>query len=207
MNKKIQITIQILFLSLFIVLFTMSRIQLGMLVFLVGVLLSPFFSRLYCGYACPINTAMKPISYTKRKFKIKSIPIPVFFKKKWVRYLVFALFIASFIVTQITGNQLPILPSLFLAGILVALLFGESFFHRHMCPYGTILSFTAKRAKKTVEIDESKCISCGKCENVCPSDAVHHEGKRYFIEPKECLTCGECIRNCPVNTIDYAYRK
>lgn len=207
MNKKVQITIQIVFLALFIGLFITNRIQLWMAVFLIGVLISPFFSRVYCGYACPINTAMKPISYAKRKFNIKGIPIPKFFKKGWFRYFILVLFIAGFAVTQITGNILPILPGLFFGGIVVALLFDEAFFHRHVCPYGTILSFTTRKPKRDVAIDESRCVGCGKCEEVCPTEAVHHEGKRYFIEAKECLACGECIRNCPVNAIDYAIHK
>ncbi len=207
MNKKLQIAIQIVFIILFAFLFIINRIQLWMLVFLLGVLVSPFFSRIYCGYACPINTAMKPISHFKKRLKIKSLPLPSFLKKGWFRYFILALFIGGVVLTQLTGRTLPVLPGLFILGIQIALLFYESFFHRHVCPYGTILSFTSRNPGRTVKIDESRCISCGKCESVCPTEAVHHEGKRYFIETKECLACGKCIRNCPVNTIDYALRK
>ena len=39
-----------------------------------------------------------------------------------------------------------------------------------VCPTGA-LSWYAK--KKSIKIDNDKCISCGKCENACMVDAVH----------------------------------
>lgn len=206
MNKKVQFGIQILFLGIFGFLVFRGMIQLWMGVFIIGVLLSPLFGRLYCGYACPINTAMKPISFLKRRWKIPTLRTPGFLSHPSARWVSFTLFIAAFAFTLATGNPLPILPALFLLGVFVALVFDEAVFHRHICPYGTILSVSSRPSKRTVEIDEDECIGCGKCERVCPTLAVHHENRRYWIEAKECLTCMECVRHCPVDAIDYAKR-
>ena len=58
------------------------------------------------------------------------------------------------------------------------------------------------------EVDEDKCIACGKCiQSGCPSvvlsDAVHPKtGKRKArIEPVTCVGCGVCSQICPVQAI------
>ncbi len=44
-----------------------AKIQLWMGVFGLGLLVSLFWSRLYCGFICPINTVMEGISFVKKK--------------------------------------------------------------------------------------------------------------------------------------------
>ncbi len=46
-----------------------------------------------------------------------------------------------------------------------------------------------------------KCVSCGKCAEVCPFSAI---AKRtpYRIEPTHCDECGYCYQVCPVGAIE-----
>lgn len=49
-------------------------------------------------------------------------------------------------------------------------------------------------------LNEETCISCGKCEKICPVDVISMIGdtKRIpDIDKEFCLGCGVCVRNCP----------
>lgn len=51
-------------------------------------------------------------------------------------------------------------------------------------------------------IDETRCIGCGHCRNVCPVDAIvgaHH--LMYSIISQECTGCELCVAPCPVDCI------
>ena len=64
------------------------------------------------------------------------------------------------------------------------------------CPAGECFKNT-KRAKYFID---EKCIHCGKCEPVCPVNAIHDGGEKFFINDK-CISCGRCEPVCPVNAI------
>jgi len=49
-------------------------------------------------------------------------------------------------------------------------------------------------------IDQEKCISCGKCEELCHFDAIHHNDI-YLIDELSCEGCGLCSLACPVEAI------
>lgn len=84
---------------------------------------------------------------------------------------------------------------------------------REICPKGAI-SFEGGRAV----IDQSKCIKCGRCANVCPYSAIHHHTRpcaeacgmkaigsddqgRAKIDYDKCVSCGQCLVNCPFGAI------
>ena len=55
-------------------------------------------------------------------------------------------------------------------------------------------------------INPSLCISCGKCAQKCPVDAIHEEkddaGEKCFIvDLDRCIGCGVCSRFCPTGAI------
>lgn len=50
-------------------------------------------------------------------------------------------------------------------------------------------------------IDENLCINCGKCENICPVDAVKHNENNYYIDNKQCIECLACVTGCPMEAI------
>lgn len=51
-----------------------------------------------------------------------------------------------------------------------------------------------------IEIDESKCIGCGKCVEDCVSDRlVIRDGKAVYR--KRCIKCGHCVAICPTGAV------
>lgn len=202
MKKNLQIIIQVAFLALFIFLTFNDKEQLWMGLFLLGIVASPLIGRIFCGWICPTNTVMNAVTWIKKKFHIKSLMIPQFLTKPGVRFLALGLFISSFIFIMISGNRLPILHILFALGILLTFFFPEELWHRYLCPFGTILSYPASKARHTMIIDADKCNNCGVCKSVCPAKAVEENAKHNIIK-KNCLVCMECSRDCSQNAISY----
>ena len=71
------------------------------------------------------------------------------------------------------------------------------------------MKYPAESAKKTalsrghVTIDESRCISCGSCQRICPSQAivVEREAKTWQIDRLRCVVCRACVDVCPVTCL------
>jgi len=51
------------------------------------------------------------------------------------------------------------------------------------------------------EIDQDKCIKCGKCSAVCRWDAIPIIDKEYVVQPLDCEGCGYCALVCPRDAI------
>ncbi len=54
----------------------------------------------------------------------------------------------------------------------------------------------------TLNLDNYKCIGCGKCLEVCPHQVYILESGKARIKNKDsCMECGACARNCPVEAV------
>ena len=53
--------------------------------------------------------------------------------------------------------------------------------------------------------DPEKCIGCGACSNVCPTDSIkveEREGKIIWIHNvARCIRCCYCVDNCPTGAL------
>lgn len=47
-----------------------------------------------------------------------------------------------------------------------------------------------------VKINDDNCVGCRRCVNVCPSDALHMEGKLAVLEQPKCVGCFKCVEAC-----------
>jgi uncharacterized Fe-S center protein len=54
-------------------------------------------------------------------------------------------------------------------------------------------------------VKPEKCISCGKCTQWCPADAICLDGKAQ-IKENVCLGCGECTVTCPQKAISINWK-
>lgn len=203
MKKIFQIILQVLLLAIFGFLIINGKVQIWMGLLVFGILGSILFGRFYCGWMCPINTVFKGITWTKKKLHINNLPTPKFLKNKWVRILVLVIFAVVFGFIMVAKVKIPVLPALFILGILITLFFPEELWHRYLCPYGSMLRLSSSRTKHTMVIDESTCNNCGICKTVCPAAAVVKNNGSHGILKGDCLICMECAAACPKNSISY----
>lgn len=188
----------VLALILFVGLSITGKHQLWMLLFGASAILSVFFGRFYCSWICPMNTAFKGISGVYNKLKIPRLKTPGFLKNKVLRVVFIVLFAALFVLQKRTKTDLNIFLYITLFSLLVTLFFEEEFWHRRMCPFGTIFSLTSRPARYSLTINEEACIACGKCQKVCPtSSIITLENQKRRNIPHECLLCGRCAPVCP----------
>ncbi len=50
-------------------------------------------------------------------------------------------------------------------------------------------------------INKEKCIKCGQCQKICPSDAIKKENTNFVISDN-CVSCQHCASFCPANAIN-----
>jgi NAD-dependent dihydropyrimidine dehydrogenase PreA subunit len=58
----------------------------------------------------------------------------------------------------------------------------------------------------TYVIDKAKCINCGYCRRVCPTQTIHYFDTDDFVHaiwPEECIDCNACVPVCPVDCISF----
>ncbi|MBN1434554.1 4Fe-4S binding protein [Candidatus Fermentibacterales bacterium] len=50
-------------------------------------------------------------------------------------------------------------------------------------------------------VDPELCIGCGKCEDVCPWDAIEVIDGEAVIDPARCTFCLRCVEECPQGAV------
>jgi NAD-dependent dihydropyrimidine dehydrogenase PreA subunit len=54
----------------------------------------------------------------------------------------------------------------------------------------------------TLKLDQSACIGCGMCAEVCPHQVFALDEKLARVKDFDaCMECGACAKNCPVAAI------
>jgi len=207
--QKSRTAVQLVALAAFVLLIIQGNEQFLLVLFLIlGIAASVIFGRLFCGWICPMGTLLRFQTYIFRKLRIKRKYGNSTVLKQIVRWFVLLLIIMTLIITRQRGIHIPLLPYMTAAAVLLTFFLDESFWHRSLCPFGTLLSVSAKPSRNKVAIDKENCIRCGKCEKVCPSQSISidEQGKRQNFH-SECLTCRACISVCPTGAIKYGTAK
>ena len=158
------------------------------------------FGRGWCGYACwtamvldllPFNTPQAP-------------------RKRWgyIRYIVFGaslVFVSILFIFQIPDKEEIMWWSFiignilyYLIGIIIACKCRDNrAFCKYICPVTIFLKPMSYFALFRIKVEKEKCISCGKCERVCPMDVEVPSNSRKKRNATECILCMKCIEECP----------
>lgn len=73
------------------------------------------------------------------------------------------------------------------------------FWCRYVCPSGAIFS-VFNRARATSRRVDNTCVSCNKCVEVCPFDAINED---YSTRGADCTFCQTCGGVCPIGSIKF----
>ena len=158
------------------------------------------FGRGWCGYACWTAMVLDLLPY--------QIPRQPRKKIGWIRYVVFAgspAFVGTLFLTR-AGNLEQIMFWAFVAGNLLyyAVGIGLAFrfqdnraFCKYICPVTVFLKPASYFSLLRIQCKKDKCISCGKCKQVCPMEVDMTDNSRKRKNGTECILCLECVKNCP----------
>lgn len=53
-----------------------------------------------------------------------------------------------------------------------------------------------------IQVDQEKCINCGLCANVCPTNVITMGNEGPQATGKSCIACGHCVAVCPEAALD-----
>jgi polyferredoxin len=162
------------------------------------------FGRGWCGYACWTAMVLDFLPY-----KLPQGP-----RKKlgWIRYITFAaalIFVSALFLAKV-GNIERIMfwafiggnTVYYIAGIALAFTFKDNrAFCKYICPITVFLKPMSYFSLLRVKCDIERCISCGKCKQVCPMDVDMTDNSRKRKNGTECILCMECVKNCPENAL------
>ena len=77
------------------------------------------------------------------------------------------------------------------------------------CPLHCIWCANPESQRQLPEISHmtDACIFCGKCEAVCPQNAIRVTKKEHHINRRLCDACGICVSTCPVGALEILGRE
>jgi len=176
-----------------------------LLIFAAIFLISPFRGRWFCGNLCPRGSfADFWVSKISKKRKIPGI-----LRSLWVRLPVFILMmgfmgyrISSIVGTLNTFEKIGmVLVTMCIVTTAIAVLLGSQLSPRtwcSFCPMGTAQSLLGGK-RHQLKLEKDKCISCKKCEKVCPMQlkVCQNETK------PDCIKCGRCVSVCPKDALHF----
>lgn len=202
-REIIRLAIQILFLVLFVLLYAQNSVRMWIAIFGAGVLLSLVFSRIYCGWVCPIETVFRPVSWLKHKLGGNRRNKIIYRKAAWLRWLILFILILTMVISRRLGLEINGIVYVLILAVLILLILSEIDWHRVLCPYSAVLSLSSKPSLFAMRIDPQKCKKCGLCRKECPADCIIIEDEQYKIVKNECLVCFRCRKVCRFDAVGY----
>lgn len=207
MKKKFVLPIQLAFLGIFLFLLVKGKVMLWLALYGISLVLALFVGRVYCGYMCPMNTVMGPAEWLGKKIGINKGKMPGFLKSENFTWIFLVLTIATMLFSKrILKRDIPILLIWMGISVLVTLVYKPDFFHNLLCPFASLQKVFGGKSRYSEFVDESTCIGCKLCQNVCPAGAIEmiEDEKLAVIDNSYCHQCTSCVSVCPKDSISYS---
>ncbi len=192
----------------------------GLVIFTVTLVLTLLIRRGFCSWVCPVGTAEEWAYKVGQKLLGRNLSMP-----KWLdmvlrllKYALLGFFLYHILLMPIAAlrgfihgpyNRIAdVKMYLFFSNISATALtvivvlgllsmFFKNFLCRYLCPYGALLGLLSVLSPATIRRNVDKCISCGRCRQVCPNQIA--VDKKEKVKSVECTACFSCIGTCRVN--------
>jgi len=172
-------------------------------VFFLPLLVALFFGRAFCGGVCPLGAmqelvVVKPLQVPRRldqalgllKYVYLALAIAFALKPALTRDFLICRFDPFVGFFRFTGEPYMLaIGGVFLIG---GMFLGRPYC-RYLCPYGGLLAWCSRLARKGVTITPDKELDCGLCTNACPYGAI----ELMRAVRRNCLYCARCYASCP----------
>lgn len=191
----------------------------GLLIFLFISALSILIKKSFCSYVCPIGFLSEILTKIHLKIFKKGLRVNRFidYPLRLIKYGLLIFFVYTiffkmngFAIKQFLYSSYNIIAdikmlmfftdismtaAIIIISLIILSVFIRNFWCRYLCPYGAFLGFLSFFSPFKIRRDEEACVSCEKCDEVCPS--FINVSKSRNIISDECFACGKCIDACP----------
>lgn len=175
-------------------------------IFFLPLLVALFFGRAFCGGVCPLGAMQELVV-----LKPVQVPHRLDHALGQLKYDYLGLAILLAVAPAISRDFLicrfdPFVGFFRREGFAHMMLIGGGFlvlgmfvgrpYCRYLCPYGVLLSWCSRLARRGVTITPNKELDCGLCTEACPYGAI----EKMRAVRKECFFCARCYAACPRET-------
>lgn len=198
------------------------------LVFLILLVGSIFFGRIFCAYLCPAGGLQECAFCINER-------TPKQGWRSYIKYVIWTIWIAAVIACYLYRGEIVRLDFFYETdhGISVAniygyiiyygvvflilipcVLFGKRVFCHYFCwiaPFmvlGTKLRRLLHLPGLQVTAQKENCIACKRCNQACPMGLdVQHMAEQGGCTSTECIQCGACLDACPKHVLHYRMKE
>lgn len=198
-------------------------------VFLCMLVLSMFIGRAFCGYLCPAGALQECSAH------INSKPAKLG-KRRFIKFVIWTLWVAVVVISFILGNgslrvdiffmtdhgisvteiqNYVIYYAVILLLLLPSLIHGRRASCHYICWMAPFMIIGEKIGQKLhipqlhVTANNEKCISCKKCDSVCPMGLKVEQmiKEKNHCQCTDCVLCGACVDSCPKSVLSYSWKR
>ncbi|MFA6184310.1 MAG: 4Fe-4S binding protein [Parcubacteria group bacterium] len=181
-------------------------------------ILTLLFGRVFCSHLCPLGALQEWIRALGKKIGFKKdveLPKSV---DKYARYIKYIILLVIIYFSYKTGELIfrgydpfnalmhlgeefdeKVVGYLILVVLLIASLFSKNWWCRYFCPLGAGLGILKKISPFKIKRNETTCVSCGICDEVCPANL--NIGNAKEVNSADCISCLNCIKDCPQSSL------
>jgi ferredoxin len=195
-----------------------KKIEPGTVVLFGGIVaLGVILSRFFCGWFCAFGALQGVFGWLGKKVFRRRFEIPKRLDAilRWVKYPLLVVIIyftwrAGDLVIRpydplaAYGHLAAGLPAVwaeFAVGLVILIvtlvlsMLYERVFCKYICPLGAVNAILSRVPLFRIKRDASTCISCSKCDSVCPMNI--DVSTAQAVKSPECISCMECVTACP----------
>jgi len=184
---------------------------------------SIFFGRIFCGWLCPMGGMQECLFLVNEKSPKQGW-------KNYIKYIIWVIWVTAVIICFIFRKKEISIEFLYMTDhgisiteiynyviyygvifliLIPAVLFGKRIFCHYFCWMAPFMVIGIKIRRFlhlpglhiTVK-HENTCVSCGKCNKICPMGiCVSEMVSEGQVKSVECIQCGACVDSCPKKCI------